>query len=102
MAFDPTLLFKWMDDVSLLGIQLSPEIEKWIDLYIDEEKQHIMNRRIRHCFRHIKRWGHGQATAQMVNELVSLDFKDLIDEYQVKIADLICIQLCIPNPTAPK
>ena len=104
MAFDPTAIFSWLDNVTLLAIKLGPEIEKWIQDNEELHKQRVLTHRMKMCVRHIKHWTHGIISYNTICEQVGLDFKDLKDQNDPRVA-MICDLLATyfgVNPTVTK
>jgi macrodomain Ter protein organizer (MatP/YcbG family) len=92
MAYDPTLIFKLLDDLSLLGETLSPAILEWIKNRDGADKQNVLNHRMKRCIRHCRRAHFGAAEIAMQ---VDLDFRgaEFTDEERDKIKQLIGFQL---------
>lgn len=88
--YDPTLIFKWLDDLALLGEKLSPAINAWIETQIPLVKQRVIDRRMKRCVRHCRRT---KFKAEQVSKQVDLDFMDLTDTQRGEIISLIDFQL---------
>jgi macrodomain Ter protein organizer (MatP/YcbG family) len=88
--YDPTLIFKWLDDLALLGEKLSPAINAWIQTQIPLVKQRVINKKMRRCVRHCRKMKFG---ADQVAKQVDLDFMDLSDTQRGDIISLIDFQL---------
>ncbi len=85
-----TGIFSFLDNLSLLGTKLSPEIIALIQEHDGARAQNILTRRMKRCVRHCKREKYGESE---VDALVALDFQDLGLEKIAQISKLIWFQI---------
>lgn len=90
MPFDPTLIFKWLDDLSLMGKALAPSANAWIEQQVELSKgaitQRKLDRRIRVCRGKCRRAKYG---AEQIAMRVKLDFSEMSDTQIGEITSLI-------------
>jgi len=92
MAFDPTIIFKFFDDLSLLGEKLSPAILQWLKNRDGADKQSVLTHRMKRTVRHCRREHFG---VDQISMQVDLNFRgeEFSDEDRAKIKQLIEFQL---------
>jgi len=89
-----TLIATILQNLSLIGVSMTPEMVKLIDANIPIIEQREMRRRLRICFHQCKRFKFG---AEQIAALVKIYFKDQTDTMIQNITSVLDAELLKPK-----